>query len=69
MRAKEFQSKKMEYLFDFKKELKYGSEKEKGAGVALIICKDFIQKINGEIWAENADEKGAIFNYSLPILV
>jgi K+-sensing histidine kinase KdpD len=60
---------KMEYLFDFKKELKYGSEKEKGAGVALIICKDFIQKINGEIWVENADEKGAIFNYSLPILV
>jgi signal transduction histidine kinase len=60
---------KMEYLFDFKKELKYGSEKEKGAGVALMICKDFIQKINGEIWAENADEKGAIFNYSLPILV
>jgi signal transduction histidine kinase len=60
---------KLDRLFDFKKDLKYGSEKEKGAGVALMICKDFIQKINGEIWAENAAEKGAIFNYSLPILV
>jgi signal transduction histidine kinase len=60
---------KLDHLFDFKKELKYGSEKEKGAGIALMICKDFIQKINGEIWVENAAEKGAIFNYSLPILV
>jgi signal transduction histidine kinase len=60
---------KLDHLFDFKKELKYGNEKEKGAGIALMICKDFIQKINGEIWVENAAEKGAIFNYSLPILV
>lgn len=67
--GKGISAEKLDHLFDFKKELKYGSEKEKGAGIALMICKDFIQKINGEIWVENAAEKGAIFNYSLPILV
>ncbi|WP_161596635.1 sensor histidine kinase [Chitinophaga vietnamensis] len=38
----------------------------KGAGIALIICKDFTEKMNGKIWAENNPGKGATFYYSLP---
>jgi len=44
----------------------YNNEKEKGAGVALMICKDFIEKMSGRIWVENGSQKGAAFCYSLP---
>ncbi len=40
----------------------------KGAGIALYICMDMVQKMNGRIWAENDQVKGgAIFFYSLPL--
>lgn len=59
---------KMGSIFNFKAEMRYSNEKEKGAGVALMICKDFIEKMSGRIWAENAKEKGAAFCYALPNL-
>ena len=57
---------KLPQLFNFKKELQYDNDKEKGAGVALMICKDFIDRMNGRIWAENRAPKGAVFCYALP---
>ena len=57
---------KLPQLFDFKKELRYDNDKEKGAGVALMISKDFIDRMFGRIWAENAGGKGAVFCYALP---
>jgi len=57
---------KLKLLFNFKANMQYSNEKEKGAGVALMICKDFTEKMNGRIWVENDKEKGAIFCYSLP---
>ena len=57
---------KLPGLFDFKKELTYDNDKEKGAGVALMICKDFIDRMKGRIWAENAPGGGAVFCYTLP---
>ncbi|WP_160711497.1 sensor histidine kinase [Chitinophaga solisilvae] len=38
----------------------------KGAGLALIICKDFIDKMKGEIGAVNNPVKGSTFYYRLP---
>ncbi|HVI46564.1 MAG TPA: HAMP domain-containing sensor histidine kinase [Chitinophaga sp.] len=38
----------------------------KGAGLALIICKDFIDKMNGETGAFNNPERGSTFFYRLP---
>jgi signal transduction histidine kinase len=55
------------HLFYFKNETAFEQRKEKGAGVALIICKDLIERMNGRIWAENSKEKGAIFCYALPL--
>lgn len=52
-------------LFDFKTELRYNNGKEKGAGVALMICKDFTEKMRGRIWAENGNGRGAVFCYAL----
>jgi len=59
---------KLGSIFNFKAEMHYSNEKEKGAGVALMICKDFIEKMSGHIWAENVKEKGAAFCYALPNL-
>lgn len=39
----------------------------KGAGIAMIISHDMIRKMNGRIWAENADDKGVTFFFSLPL--
>lgn len=51
-----------------------GTAKEKGTGLGLILCKEFIEINNGSIWFENpvsdADDirsgKGSIFKFTLP---
>jgi PAS domain S-box-containing protein len=45
-----------------------GTENEVGTGLGLIICKEFISKHNGEIWAESVINKGSRFMFSLPHL-
>jgi len=45
----------------------YSNEKEKGAGIALMICKDFIEKMKGRIWASSEPGRGTIFTYALPV--
>ncbi|MEO3407801.1 tetratricopeptide repeat-containing sensor histidine kinase [Mucilaginibacter sp. CAU 1740] len=57
---------KLQLLFNFQTNMQYSNEKEKGAGVALMICKDFTEKMNGRIWVENNEVRGAAFCYSLP---
>ncbi len=44
-----------------------GTDGEKGTGLGLIICKDFIEKNNGEIWVESEYGKGSCFYFSLPV--
>ncbi len=43
-----------------------GTEGEKGTGLGLIICKDFVEKNNGEIWAESSPGQGTTFWLKLP---
>src|SRR5690606_7371734 len=38
-----------------------------GSGLALIICHEMIEKMNGRIWAMNNPEGGASFCYNLPL--
>ncbi len=48
---------------------KSGTEGEAGTGLGLIICKDFIEKNDGKIWAESSPGKGSVFCFSLPAVV
>ena len=44
-----------------------GTNQETGTGLGLILCKDFVLKHGGEIWAESQENNGSTFHFTLPI--
>lgn len=43
-----------------------GTNSEKGTGLGLMLCKDFVARNNGEIWVENDPDTGSTFYFTIP---
>ena len=43
-----------------------GTAKEKGTGLGLLLCKDFVKRNNGDIWVKSELSSGTTVTFTLP---
>lgn len=58
---------KQEHLFQLNASATYGTNNEKGIGLGLLLCKEFTEKQQGNIWFESETDKGSVFYVSLKL--
>ena len=45
----------------------HGTSGERGTGLGLIICKEFVERNGGRIWVESKEGKGTRFYFTVPV--
>ncbi|MBN1185031.1 MAG: GAF domain-containing protein [Bacteroidales bacterium] len=60
-------SDKIDMLFEVDKgKSTEGTRHESGTGLGLILCKEFVEKNAGKIWAESEEGEGSTFAFTVP---
>lgn len=54
------------FRIDVKKKKTRGTANEKGTGLGLILCKEFVGKNNGSIRVTSKSGRGSRFTFTLP---
>jgi len=54
-------------IFSLNVESTFGTNNEKGVGLGLMLCMEFIKAQNGKIWLESMPGKGTCFYISVPM--
>ncbi len=54
-------------LFDESAESTPGTGQEKGKGLGLRVCREFIQHHQGQLWVESVLGEGSAFHFTLPV--
>ncbi len=57
---------KFDDVFNQKSWTREGTKKEKGSGFGLSMSKEFVERMNGEIWFESEENQGTVFYIKLP---
>jgi signal transduction histidine kinase len=58
---------KLKNLFTLKINSSYGTRNEKGSGLGLHLCKEFMKLQGGQIWASSVENLGSTFYISIPV--
>jgi signal transduction histidine kinase len=52
-------------LFTYEKASTRGTGNESGAGLGLVLCREFVERNGGRIWVDDPPEGGSIFKFTL----